>query len=116
MVDFDMVRSNLAIFSSSRDHFFLTSAINWEPVSTRKIGTKIKKVEIIYQIIHTYFKLNTKPWQVEAIIDITKYRKDVCAIVGINTDKSFVYQSILIITDEFVLVISPIITLIKEQI
>ena len=111
MVDFDILQSNPALSPSSRNRIFLTSAVNWEPVSTRKISNKMKEVESVYQVINTYFKLKARPWQVGAVMDITKRKRDICAIAGINAGKSLIYQSILVITGGFVLVISPTIAL-----
>ena len=57
MVDFDMLRSSPPSSPSGQDHFFLTSAANWEPASTREISTKVKKVERVRQVINTHFNL-----------------------------------------------------------
>lgn len=43
-------------------------------------------------------------------------QKDIYAIVKINTGKSFDYQSILVITNKSVFVISPTIPFIKYQV
>lgn len=43
-------------------------------------------------------------------------QKDIYAIVKINTGKSFDYQSILVITNRSVFVISPTISFIKYQV
>lgn len=111
MVDFDILQSSLSLSSSSRDHFFLTNAINWELANTREINTKVKEVERVCQVINTHFNLKAKLWQVGAIIDITKHKKDICAIVGTNADKSLVYQTLPMVTRGSVLVILPTITL-----
>ncbi len=92
MVDFDMLRSSPPSSPSGRDHFFLTSAVNWEPASTREISTKIKEVESVRQVINTHFNLKARPWQVGAVMDITKRKRDICAIAGTKAGKSFVYQ------------------------
>lgn len=42
MVDFDMLQSSLFLLPSGQDQFFVTSAINWEPASTKNISTKVK--------------------------------------------------------------------------
>ena len=47
MADFNMLQLSLSSSPGSQDHFYLTSAVNWEPVSTRKISTKVKKVESV---------------------------------------------------------------------
>ena len=76
----------------------------------------MKEVESVHQVINTYFSLKTRLWQVDAIIDITKRKKDVCTIANTNASKSFVYQLIPIVTGGSVLVILPIIALIKDQV
>lgn len=76
----------------------------------------MKKVESVCQVINTYFNLKAKPWQVDAFMDITKCKRDVCAIVSINASKSFIYQSIPIVIGRFVLVILPIIALMEDRV
>ena len=116
MADFDMLRSSPPLSPNGRDHFFLTSAINWEPASTREISTKVKEVESVRQVINTHFNFKARPWQVGAVIDITKRKRDVCAIAGTNAGKSLVYQSIPVVTGGSVLVISPTIALMEDQV
>ena len=111
-----MLKSSPASSPSGQDHFFLTNAINWEPASTKKISIKIKGIKNIRQIINIYFNLKARPWQIGAVIDIIKYKRDICAIANTNADKSFVYQSILIVTSRFVLVILPTIALMEDQV
>lgn len=96
------------------DKAFLTSATNWKPSSTRSISTKLVEVESVRRVINTYFNLKARPWQVNAVIDITKRKRDVCAIAGTNAGKSLVYQSIPVITGGCVLVISPTIALMED--
>ncbi len=48
------------------------------------------------------------------MIDITPTKRDVCAIASTNAGKNLVYQAILVVTEGFVLVLSPTITLIKN--
>lgn len=116
MADFDMLRSSPPLSPNGRDHFFLTSGINWEPASTREISTKVKEVESVRQVINTHFNFKARPWQVGAVIDITKRKRDVCAIAGTNAGKSLVYQSIPVVTGGSVLVISPTIALMEDQV
>ena len=116
MVNFDMLRSSPPSSPSGRDHFFLTSAANWEPASTREISIKVKEVERVRQVINTHFNLKARPWQVGAVVDITKRKRDVCAIAGTNSGKNLVYQSIPVITEGSVLVILPAITLMVDQV
>lgn len=116
MVDFDMLRSSPPSSPNGSDSFFLTSATNWEPASTREISTKMKEVESVRQVINTHFNLKARPWQVSVVIDITKHKKDVCAIAGTNAGKCLVYQSIPVVTGGSVLVISPTIALMEDQV
>ena len=54
------------------------------------MSIKIKEVESIRQIINTHFNFKVRPWQVGAIIDITKCKRDFCAIAGTNAGKNLV--------------------------
>ncbi len=114
MVDLDMLKSSPTLFPSGRDHFFLTSALNWEPVSTREISTKMKEVKSVCQVINTHFKLKATPWQVDAVMDVTKHKKDICAIADTNAGKSFVDQSIPVVTSGSVLEILPTIAFMEK--
>ena len=116
MVDFDMLQSSPASSPGGRNRFFLTSAVNWEPASTREISTKMKEVESVRQVINTHFNLKARPWQVGAVMDITKRKRDVCAIAGTNAGKSLAYQSIPVVTGGSVLVILPTIALMEDQV
>ncbi len=116
MANFDILRSSPSLSLDDRNNFFLTSAINWEPASTKQISIKVKEVENIHQVINTHFNHKARPWQVGAIIDITKRKRDVCAIADTSTGKNLIYQSIPVITGGSVLVISPTITLMKDQV
>ena len=98
MVNFDMLKLSLALSLSGRDHFFQTSAVNWELASTREISIKMKKVESVHQVINTHFNLKARLWQVGAIMDITKRKRDVYAIADTNAGKNLIYQSISIVT------------------
>lgn len=62
------------------------------------------------------FNVKARPWQVSVVVDITKQNRDVCAIAGTNAGKSLVYQSIPVITGGSVLVISPTIALMEDQV
>ncbi len=50
------------------------------------------------------------------LVDIIQKKCDVCALAGTNTGKSLVYQAVLVITEGSILVISPIIALMEDQI
>ncbi len=76
----------------------------------------MKEVESVRQVINTHFNLKARLWQVDAVIDITKRQKDVCAIAGTSTGKNLVYQSIPVITRGFILVISPTIAFMEYQV
>lgn len=94
----------------------MTSAANWKPVSAREISTKVKKFERVRPVINTHFNLKAKPWQISAIMDITKCKKDVYAIIDTNAGKSFIYQAIPVVTRGSVLVILPTIALMEDQV
>lgn len=49
-------------------------------------------------------------------MNITKYKKDIYTVASINANKSLIYQSIPVVTKEFIFVISPTITLIEDQV
>lgn len=116
MADFDILQLSFLLSLSNQNLSYLTDAINWELASTSQICTKVKKVESVCQIINTHFNFKTRPWQVGIIIDITKYKRYICAISGINVIKSLIYQSILVITRGFELVIFFIIAFMKDQV
>lgn len=116
MADFDMLQSSFSSSPGGRDHFYLTIVVNWEPASTKKISIKVKEVKSICQVINIHFNHKAKPWQVSAIIDIAKRKTDIYAIARTNAGKSLVYQSILVVTRESVLVISPTIAFIEDQV
>ncbi len=116
IADFDMLRSSPPSSPSYRNHSFLTSAVNWEPASTRQISTKVKEVESIRQAINTHFNLKARPWHVDAIMDITKHKRHVCTIAGTGAGKSLVYQLIPVVTGGCVLVISPTIAFMEDQV
>ena len=115
MANFNILQSSPRSLPSSYDHFFWTSAINWELTSTRKISIKVKKIKSVCQVINTQFNLKIRPWQVGIVTDITKRKTNICAIAGINTGKSLIYQSIPRVTKGSVVVISPIIAFIKDK-
>lgn len=98
------------------DKAFLISAANWELLSIININTKMVEVELVCYIINTHFNLKVRLWQMNIVINITKYKKDVCIITGTNTGKNLVYQSISVIIGGCVLIISPIIALIEDQV
>ncbi len=76
------------------------------------MNIKIKKSESVHQIINTHFNLKAKPWQVNAIMNITKCKKNIYAIVDINASKSLVYWLIPFVIDKSILVILSTITFI----
>lgn len=65
--------------------------------------------------IKAKFGLDPHPWQVSVVVDIAHYKKDVFVIAGTNAGKSLTYQSRLKVTGGIVLVISPTIAFIKDQ-
>lgn len=61
------------------------------------------------------FGLESHSWQITVVTNITHYKKDVFVIASTNAGKNLTYQSIFKITEDIILVISPIITLIEDQ-
>lgn len=116
MANFEFLKSSLFLSPSSQNHFFLTSAINWELASTKEISTKVKEVKSVCFVMNTHFKYKTKPWQVDFIMDIIKCKRNICAIAGTSNSKNLVYLSILFVIKGSLFVILPIITLIKNQV
>lgn len=94
----------------------MAKSANWKVGNTKEISVGIPEVDFIYQAINEQFKINARLWQVYMVVDITKCKRAGYTIIGINASKSLVYQWILVITDGSVLVISPTIALIKDQI
>lgn len=118
IVEFDMMRSSppADIATATMEQGFLVSAANWEHGSTRNICARMPEVDRICRVINERFGLKARPWQVSVLVDITLKKRDVCAIASTNAGKSLVYQAILIVTRGFVLVISPTIALIEDQV
>lgn len=115
IIDFDMLRSSLPA-EPIVDTGFLTCSAKWELATTQAISANMKEVNIICGVINEQFRVKARPWQVSVVIDITKRRRDVCIIAGINAGKSLVYQSIPVFTGGSVLVISPTIALMEDQV
>lgn len=118
MVEFDMIRFNPSTdpVAPIIDQGFLTNAANWERGSTRDICATMPEVDHICRVINKRFGFRARPWQVSIVVDITLKKNDVCAIISTNARKSLVYQAIPIVIGGFVLVISPTIALIKDQV
>lgn len=74
------------------------------------------EVNHICQVINKQFDLRARFWQVNIVVDITLKKRDVYGIASTNADKNLVYQAIPVITEGFVLVILPTITLIENQV
>lgn len=73
-------------------------------------------MDLVCRLINKQFNIKARLWQVCMVVNITKYKQDIYAIAGTNANKSLVYQSIPVIIDGFVLVISPTIAFIKDQV
>lgn len=116
MAEFDMMRSSPPADPIAVGPGFLTSAANWERGSTRDICANMPQVSRIRQAIYAQFGLKARPWQVGVLIDISQKQRDVCALASTNAGKSLVYQAILVITGGSVLVISPTIALMEDQV
>lgn len=67
-------------------------------------------------MISKQFGLKARIRQIDIMIDITRKKREVCIIVSINAGKNLVYQAILIFIRGFVLIISPTIAFIEDQI
>lgn len=65
--------------------------------------------------IKAKFDLESYFWLINMITEITYYKKDVFVIADINIIKSLIYQLIPEITMSIILVISPNITFIENQ-
>ncbi len=50
------------------------------------------------------------------MVDITLKKRDMCAIASTNAGKSLIYQAIPVVTGGFVLVISPTIAFMEDQV
>lgn len=72
----------------------------------KNISTKIK----------AKFGLDLYFWQVNMVINIAHYKKDVFVIIETNAGKSQTYQSLFEVTKGIVLIICLIIAFIKDQI
>ena len=88
----------------------------WKHIIMFSLNTSTPGFNKIQKSIKFKFLLNPKPWQVSVVADITKTKKDVVVIANISASKSLSYQSISIITREIVLIVSPTIILIKDQV
>ena len=116
MAEFDMMRSSLPADPMAVGPGLLTSAANWECGSTQDICARMPEVSRIRQGIYAQFGLKARPWQMSVLIDICQKKRDVCALASTNAGKSLVYQTIPIITGGSVLVISPTIAHIEDQV
>lgn len=92
----------------------MTDTANRKTVSTRDIHAKTLEVNIICQVINKQFNEKAKLWQISIIFKITKQNQDIYEIVSINTNKSLVYHSILVIINDIMHIILPTIILIED--
>lgn len=90
IVDFDMIQLSLSA-KPIVDAGFLTSTANWELATIRAISTKMTEVNTVCQAIKKQFNVKARLWQVSIVIDITKQKRDVCAIADPNAGKSLIY-------------------------
>lgn len=82
----------------------------------RDICARMSKIDYICQVIKERFGLKARPWQVSVVVDITLKKKNIYAIASNNTDKILVYQIIPVVIGGSILVLSPTIALIEDQI
>lgn len=59
----------------------------------------MKKIKTIFQVINIYFKLKVKPWQISAVIDIIRCKKELLIIAGTSAGKNLVYQPVQFVTN-----------------
>ncbi len=118
MIEFDIMRSSPPAnpVSATIDQGFLSSAVNWERRSIRDICARMPEVDRIRRIISGRFRLKARLWQISVLVNITHKKSDVCIIASTNTGKSLVYQAIPVVTGGLVLVISPTIALMEDQV
>lgn len=118
MVEFDMMRSSPPADPATVtiDQEFLTSVANCEHGSTRNICARMPEVDHICQVINKRFGLRPRSWQVSVVVDITLKKRDMGAIASTNAGKSLVYQAIPVVTRGSVIVISPTIALMEDQV
>lgn len=116
IAEFDIMRSSLLAELMAVGPGLLTSAANWEHGSTQNICTRMPEVSYIHHGIYVQFGLKARPWQVSVLIDICQKKRNVCALASTNAGKNLVYQAISVITGESVLVISPTIALMEDQV
>lgn len=88
----------------------------WEHVSIFSLSASTLGFIKICKSIKFKFLVNPKPWQVSIVTDITLFKKDVVIITGTSAGKSLLYQFILLITGDIVLVVSPMIALMEDQV
>lgn len=64
--------------------------------------------------IKAKFDLETHFWLVNVVTNIIHFKKDIFVITDTNAKKNLIYQSISKITEDIILIISPIITFIED--
>ena len=74
------------------------------------------EVDCIRRVIIKCFRLKARPWQISVLVDIVHKKRDIYTIANTNASKSLVYQAIPVVTGGLILVISPTITFIEDQI
>lgn len=117
MVKFDIIQSSLSTnLAAIINQKFLSSVASWKYSNMRDIFIKMSEVDHIWWVVNNWFGLKAQLWQVHVLVNITIKKRDVYAIISTNTNKSLVYQVILVVTKDFILVISPIIAFIGDQI
>ena len=118
IMKFNMMYSSLLAEpgSATVDQEFLTSAANWEGKSIQDICARRPEADYICWLINKHFGPKARLRQISVLVDITQKKREICAITSINAGKSLVYQAILVMTGVSVLVISPTIALMEDQI
>lgn len=88
----------------------------WEHVSTFSLRAFTPGFNKIRKSIKSSFLISPKPWQVSMVADIIQTKRDVVVIAGSSAGKILPYQSIPLITGGIVLVVSPTIALMEDQV
>lgn len=105
----------------SQLHSAMLSSSNWDHVkhvrSWRTEGLTSDTIHSVRRTILDGVGIHPKPWQVSAIIDAAKLKRDVMVSAGTGSGKSLVFQVLpLIIIGALILVISPTIALMSDQV
>lgn len=91
IVEFEMIQSSLFAEDINNNEAFLTSAANWQSSSTKNNSTKVVEVKLVHRAINIYFNIKVRPWQMNVILNIRKYKKDFYTIAKRTANKTLMY-------------------------